>query len=219
MTHSSRGRFAFAPVRGRKPQLPLAGTNLSTTRQRLSFDRGRVSTIRTLSPIWQELCSSCALYFTWRVTYLPYCGCLTRRSTRTTTVLSILFEVTMPILTFGLPRICNLPWLRESPGLADSQLLLTQHREGPGDLLPRLSDVRSGVEPPRTELHAEIEEVCPKLGELLLQLLLRESPKLLCLHRQSPTVSRRTILVRTGSLKAARRRASRATSSFTPWIS
>src|SRR3954465_10736508 len=66
------------------------------TRQRLSFDNGRDSTISTLSPMCTSFCSLCALYFTRLVMYFLYATDRTRWVTRTTTVFCILSEVTVP---------------------------------------------------------------------------------------------------------------------------
>src|SRR3954467_11072038 len=70
---------------------------ISTTRHRLSFDKGRVSTIRTVSPTFAEFSSSWAFRRFVRVTILPYTGCGTRRSIATTTVFSILSLTTRPV--------------------------------------------------------------------------------------------------------------------------
>src|SRR5207342_3788974 len=68
----------------------------STTRQFLVLDIGRHSVRRTTSPSLQELSSSCACSLVERRMYLPYSACLTRRSTSTVTVLSILLLTTRP---------------------------------------------------------------------------------------------------------------------------
>ena len=60
-----------------------------STRQRFVRDIGRASTISTRSPTLHVLFSSCALYFTRRVTNLWKRRSRTRRMTVTTTVLSI----------------------------------------------------------------------------------------------------------------------------------
>src|SRR5438552_5963592 len=79
-------------------------TRTSATRQRFSFDIGRVSTMRTLSPGFADCCSSWHLYFFFSVRYLPYWPCLARRSTCTTTVFVILLERTVPMRLLGRPR-------------------------------------------------------------------------------------------------------------------
>src|SRR4026207_1437076 len=75
---------------------------ISTTRHRFLAERGRVSTIFTLSPILAPR-SSCAMNFLRRLTYLRYTGCLTNRSTRTTTVFVILSDETTPTFSALLP--------------------------------------------------------------------------------------------------------------------
>ncbi|CFP69088.1 Uncharacterised protein [Bordetella pertussis] len=59
-------------------------------------EMGRPSAISTVSPSLYWFDSSCALYLAERMMILPKMGCLTRRSTRTTTVLSILLLTTLP---------------------------------------------------------------------------------------------------------------------------
>src|SRR5919109_1951020 len=68
----------------------LAFSKISTKRQRLVADSGRVSISRTRSPIPAVLFSSCALTLLVLRTTLPYSGCFTRSSSETTIVLSIL---------------------------------------------------------------------------------------------------------------------------------
>src|ERR1700676_743977 len=72
----------------------------STTRTSihdLRRDIGRHGLIDTVSPSLHSLLSSCASSFVVRRTYLPYMGCLTRRSTETAMVLSILLLTTLPV--------------------------------------------------------------------------------------------------------------------------
>src|SRR5215472_17648098 len=54
----------------------------------------------------QAFCSSCATYLRVRRMTLPYLGCLTRSSTITMTVLSILSLTTSPSRTLRYPRAC-----------------------------------------------------------------------------------------------------------------
>src|SRR2546423_15515412 len=82
----------------------LAFSRISTTRQRLVADSGRVSIRRTRSPIPAAFCSSCALSLLVRRMTLPYSLCLTRSSTSTTTVLSILSLSTRPSPVFRRAR-------------------------------------------------------------------------------------------------------------------
>src|SRR5262245_36522523 len=82
----------------------LALSTTSTTRQRLLLDIGRVSTTRTKSPTVASFCSSWAASLLARATVFLYRGCRTRRSIRTSTVLSILSDTTTPTRTFRRPR-------------------------------------------------------------------------------------------------------------------
>src|SRR5690606_2308513 len=77
----------------------LAFSRISTTRQRLVADSGRVSIRRTRSPTPQISASSWALYLVVRRMTLPYSACLTRSSTSTTTVFDILSLTTRPSRT------------------------------------------------------------------------------------------------------------------------
>src|ERR1700676_1893419 len=93
--------------------------------------------MRTWSPILQTFSSSCAAYFFERRMNFLYSGCMTRRSTSTVTVLSILSLVTRPVRTRlgiagGLLCLC----LRG--GLGRVSFVLTLHRLDPGDLPPSL---------------------------------------------------------------------------------
>src|ERR1700675_4054234 len=72
----------------------------STTRTSihdLRRDIGRQGLIDTVSPSLHSLLSSCARRLVVRRMYLPYIGCLTRRSTETAMVLSILVLTTLPV--------------------------------------------------------------------------------------------------------------------------
>src|SRR5206468_1756673 len=77
-------------------QTILAFSSTLSTRHALVLDSLRVATISTRSPSLHSLASSCAWYFADFVTILPYSACLTRRSTSTVTVLSILSLTTRP---------------------------------------------------------------------------------------------------------------------------
>src|SRR3569833_2586132 len=81
-----------------------ARSTISTTRHRLFFDSGRVSVIRTVSPVFAEFSSSCAFTRFVRVTILPYTGCGTQHSIATTTVFCILSLTTRPVRVFRVPR-------------------------------------------------------------------------------------------------------------------
>src|SRR5690606_42145384 len=82
---------------GQNAQMTRAASSRRTTVQDLSREIGRPSAISTRSPSLYWLVSSCALYRLERTMILPRTGCLTRRSTFTTTVLSILLLTTRPI--------------------------------------------------------------------------------------------------------------------------
>src|SRR5258708_17191010 len=74
---------------------PYSARARSTTRtstQDLRRDIGRHGLIETVSPSLHSLFSSCANSLVVRRMYLPYIGCLTRRSIDTATVLSIRSE-------------------------------------------------------------------------------------------------------------------------------
>src|SRR6478609_635405 len=93
------------------PYFALRATT-STTRQFLVLDIGRHSVTRTTSPSLHEFSSSCACSLVERRRYLPYSACLTWRSTRTVTVLSILLLTTRPstvlmALVLALSLICS----------------------------------------------------------------------------------------------------------------
>src|SRR5919198_5669864 len=80
-----------------QPRLLLdhfAFSRISTSRQRLVADSGRVSISSTRSPTPAVLASSCALTLLVRRMTLPYSGCFTRSSRDTTIVLSILSDTT-----------------------------------------------------------------------------------------------------------------------------
>src|SRR5207302_741492 len=88
-----------------------ARSMISTTRHRLSFDKGLVSTMRTVSPTFAEFSSSWAFRRFVRVTILPYTGCGTRRSIATTTVFCILSLTTRPVRVLREPRSSAAVWL------------------------------------------------------------------------------------------------------------
>src|SRR5690606_32626884 len=73
---------------------------ISTNLQHFDLLKGRVSLILTVSPMLQSFVSSCATNFFVFNTNLPYNGCFTLVTCATTIDLSILFEVTTPILSF-----------------------------------------------------------------------------------------------------------------------
>src|SRR5579863_5917680 len=90
---STSAAAARSRRRARPGATPVADPS---TTQLLRFEIGRHSSIWTASPAWNLFSSSCAAYFFERVTNFLYTGCITRRSTRTTMVLSPLSLTTMP---------------------------------------------------------------------------------------------------------------------------
>src|SRR5450631_2152593 len=91
--------------------------------------------MRTVSPTLQMFSSSCAAYFFERRMNFLYSGCMTRRSTSTVTVLSILSLVTRPVST-RLGIAGGLLCLRR--GFRRVSLVLALDRLDPGNLPPRL---------------------------------------------------------------------------------
>src|SRR5690606_11069065 len=194
---------------------------ISTTRHRFSLLKGRVSMIRTTSPVRHEFCSSWALNFLVRRMVRLYLGCMTVRSTATTTVLSILSETTVPTRVLRTPRwdsVTDDPSLLPRPLAADVQLPLPFDVVNAGDVLADGPHPHGIVQLSRGQLEAEVEQLLLQLGQLALQLLVAQLPDFLRLHVASPpaTRPRSTIFVFTGSLWATSRSAYRATSSASP---
>src|SRR5215211_5170542 len=140
-------------------------------------------------------------------------GCVKRRSTFTTTVLSCLSLTTTPCNTrFGISLF--------SLSLGAGELLLLQ-RAHAGDVLADLAHPRCVLELPGRPLEAQVELLLLERHELVLELVRRHGPEvgkpLLRLHRSLPYSAIRWMKrVRIGSLAAPRRSASRAMSSGTP---
>src|SRR3954470_9916526 len=147
-------------------------------------------------------------------------GCVKRRSTFTTTVLSCLSLTTTPCKTrFGI-------LISSGPGLFSllARELLALQRPDAGDVTADDLDPRRVFELPRRALGAQIELLLLERQELVLELIRRHlrqiGEALLRLHRGRPySAMRCTKRVRTDSFAAPRRSASRATSSATPSIS
>src|SRR5690606_2152850 len=76
-----------------------ASAGAATTLQRLLFEIGAHSSMRTLSPTLWTFSGSCAWYFFDRRTVFLSTGCVKRRSTSTVTVCSFLSLVTVPVRT------------------------------------------------------------------------------------------------------------------------
>src|SRR3954465_454796 len=160
-----------------------AGERTDTRRQRLVAESGRDSSMRTVSPIFASLASSCAanlvearvtrLYSRWRV----------RRSTDTTIVLSILSLTTRPTLVFRCPctgvvaPVVAIP--APLPGRASGGPLAL-HGGDPGGLLAGRPRALQGEDPGdllagRRDLAVVLQlagrEGEPRLPEVLLGLL------------------------------------------------
>src|SRR5512140_3963558 len=90
------GRFDWA-CRAGGGQTSAAFSTRRVATQFLVLEIGRLSTISTTSPVWNSPFSSWAWYLLDLATILPYSSCLTRRSTRTVTVLVRLSLTTLPI--------------------------------------------------------------------------------------------------------------------------
>src|ERR1017187_7616896 len=78
----------------------LAFSITSTKRQHFVLLNGRVSIIRTVSPIVHSFFSSCATNLEVLFKNFPYLACFTLRSTATTIDFSILLLVTTPTFSF-----------------------------------------------------------------------------------------------------------------------
>ena len=85
-------------------QLGDKETSTSARRQFFVFESGRVSTIRTTSPIFAVFSASWAWNFVERRTTFLYRGWAFTVSTRTTIVLSIALETTTPRRSWRRPR-------------------------------------------------------------------------------------------------------------------
>src|SRR3954451_15762281 len=95
---------------------------------------------------------------------LPKSGCFTRRSTRTTTVLSPLSDTTVPLRTrFGISIVSSTLGLR--PGAFVLQRLDARDRTA------HFLDAARLLELVRRRLEAQVELLALKLGQLLLELV------------------------------------------------
>src|SRR3954447_21782496 len=116
--------------------------------------------MRTCSPALKAFASSWAWYFFDSLMILPYSGCFTRRSTRTTTVLSPLSDTTVPVRTrFGISLF----------SLRLGALIL--QRLDPGDRAANLAHSARLLELVRRRLEAQVELLALQVTELLLQLV------------------------------------------------
>src|SRR5882672_9729020 len=133
------------------------------TSQHLSLEMGRRSSIHTISPTANSFLSSCAWYFFERRTVFFMVGCVKRRSTRTTTVLSCLSLTTTPCsVRFGIAvsslrlRLCRALLLRDGPNACNVATNLA-HPGGVLELSRR--PLEAQVEPLLLQLHALIVEL------------------------------------------------------------
>src|SRR3954451_14201223 len=96
---------------------------------------------------------------------LPYSGCFTRRSTRTTTVLSALSDTTVPLRTrLGIP-IVSLRLRRFGAGA------FVLNRLDARDGAAHLADTARLLELVGRRLEAQVELLALQIAELLLQLV------------------------------------------------
>src|SRR5689334_8464876 len=107
---------------------------------------------------------------------LPYSGCFTRRSTRTTTVLSPLSDTTVPVrMRLGIPMVSST--LRRSVGAG----ALALKRLDAGDGAAHLADPRRLLELVGRRLEAQVELLALQVAELLLQLVVGLDRKIVLL--------------------------------------
>src|SRR5437762_2997611 len=147
---------------------------------------------------------------------LPYSGCFTRRSTRTTTVFSALSDTTVPVRTrFGIPILSST--LRRSVGAGAPVLKRLDARDGAA----HHSDTRRLLKLVGRRLEAQVELLALQLAKLLLQLVVGLDREILfrghyfsSSTRLSPR--RATTLVLIGSFSAARSNAVLASEPGTP---
>src|SRR3954452_23438155 len=97
---------------------------------------------------------------------LPYSGCFTRRSTRTTTVLSPLSDTTVPVRTrFGIPILSS------TLGRFGRAGALVLKRLDAGDGAAPLAHPRRLLELIGRRLKAQVELLALQVEQLLLQLI------------------------------------------------
>src|SRR5687768_15918862 len=99
---------------------------------------------------------------------LPYSGCFTRRSTRTTTVLSALSDTTVPVRTrLGIPILS----LRLGRGRCRGLDALILKRPDAGDGAAHLAHPARLLELVGRRLEAQVELLALQVRQLLLQLV------------------------------------------------
>src|SRR6185312_16139410 len=139
-------------------------------------------------------------------------GCVKRRSTRTTTVLSFLSLTTTPCNTrFGISVT--------SSSLGAGGVLLARDGLDARDVAPDLSYPRRVLKLARGRLKAQVELLLLELDQLVIELIDCHAAHLCRLHGPQASTMRETTRVLSGSLAAPSRSDSRATASVTPSIS
>src|SRR6476619_7045170 len=174
-----------------------ARSMISTRRHRLSFDSGRVSTMRTVSPTFAEFSSSWAFRRFVRVTILPYTGCGTRRSIATTTVFCILSLTTRPVRVFRVcgRAVCSLviSAMVSSPRSARAlELALAQDGLQPRDVLADPPQAQRIVQRLGRAAEPQAEPLLLQARDPRTDLVQGEFPDLVSLHRCAPPHGQRT---------------------------
>src|ERR1041385_7480606 len=101
-------------------------------------------------------------------------GCVKRRSTRTTTVLSCLSLTTTPwSIRFGI-SFSSLRFLRAA--------LLPGDRLDARDVAPHLAHPRGVLELPARPLETQVEAFFPELHQLVAELIERHDPQVIGFH-------------------------------------
>src|SRR5688572_16115681 len=140
---------------------------------------------------------------------LPYSGCFTRRSTRTTTVLSVLSDTMVPVRT----RLGIFLYSSGLRRLGAGAFVLK--RPDAGDGAAHLADPRRLLDLVGRRLEAQVELLALQLGELLDELIVGAALEFVDLgHGQASSSMdsprRATTLVLIGSFSAARSNATLA---------
>src|ERR1700712_2361489 len=152
----------------------------------------------------------------------PYIGCFTLRSTRTTTVLSVLSETTVPTRI----RLGIVFSLRAGRRFWGSLSTLSLQRLDPGDVATHFLDAGRTLELVGGCLEAEVEGLALQFGQVTRQLIVAldahvaDFVRILGGHHAAPrcevSPSRATTLTLIGSFIAARLKATAAMGPGTP---
>src|SRR5690242_9372839 len=153
--------------------------------------------MRTVSPTFAEFSSSWAFRRLVRVTILPYTGCGTRRSIATTTVFCILSLTTRPVRVFrAFRRVgCSLviSAMVSSPRSTRAlELALAQDGLQPRDVLPDPPQPQRVVQRLRRAAKAQAESLLFQARDPRADLVHRQFPNLVSLHRCAPPREQRT---------------------------